>query len=190
MLDSILLRIAKSAILSQFDNEQVLSKEEILKDYPYLSEDGAVFVTLKSENDLRGCIGSIVPHRSLYDDIVHNAISSGFSDPRFESLTKDELSYLTLEVSVLSVPEILEYKDYEDLLHKVKPNVDGLILKHGVYNGTFLPQVWEQLPTPKMFLEHLSRKAGSYPSIYEEHPTIYRYRVDAIEESFDEVLPL
>ena len=190
MLDSILLRIAKSAILSQFDDEPIIDKEKILNQYPYLKDDGAVFVTLKNEHDLRGCIGSLVAHRTLYDDITHNAVSAGFSDPRFESLTKDELSYLTLEVSVLSKPELLEYKDYDDLLHKVKPNIDGLILKHGVFNGTFLPQVWEQLPTPKLFLEHLSMKAGSYPSIFEEHPTIYRYSVDAIEERFDEILPL
>ena len=190
MLDSILLGIAKAAILSQFDDEKGIDKEALLKSYPYLKEDGAVFVTLKHEHDLRGCIGSLVAHRTLYDDIIHNAISAGFSDPRFESLTKEELSYLTLEVSLLSKPELLEYQDYEDLLHKVKPNVDGLILKHGVYQGTFLPQVWEQLPTPKLFLKHLSMKASAYPSIYEEHPSIYRYRVDAIEERFDEILPL
>ena len=73
---------------------------------------------------------------------------------------------------------------------KITPHVDGLILKHNIYQGTFLPQVWEQLPTPKLFLEHLSMKAGSSLSIYEEHPTIYRYSVDAIEGDFDEVLPL
>lgn len=190
MLDKVLLQIAKSAILDKFENNQTIDVDELLKKYPYLTKDGACFVTLKYERDLRGCIGSIIPHRTLYDDIVHNAVSAGFGDPRFNALNEDELSHLTLEVSVLSEPEILEYKDYDDLLKKVKPNVDGLILKHGVYSGTFLPQVWEQLPSPKQFLEHLSMKAGSYPSIYEEHPTIYRYSVDAIEESFDEVLPL
>ncbi len=187
---SILLRIAKTSILSKFDKNYIIDEEALLKEYPFLSKDGAVFVTLKYENDLRGCIGSIIAHRRLFDDVVHNAISSGFSDPRFNSLSIEELSHLTLEVSVLSEPKILEYRDYEDLTLKVQPNIDGLILQHGRYQGTFLPQVWEQLPTPKLFLEHLSMKAGANQSIYNEHPTIYRYGVEHIEERFDEILPL
>ena len=187
MVDAILLRIAKSAILSKFDNEVSVDEESILQEHPDLAKDGAAFVTLKFDDNLRGCIGSIVPHRRLIDDVVHNAISAGFSDPRFNALSIDELSHLNLEVSVLSEPEILEYDDYEDLLRKVRPNVDGLILTHRGHQGTFLPQVWEQLATAKDFLEHLSMKAGSTPSIYSEHPTIYRYEVEHIEEKFDEI---
>jgi len=190
MLDTILLRLAKSAILSKFDDKQILNKEKLLKEYPFLKKDGAAFVTLKYNNDLRGCIGSIVSHRTLYDDVLHNAIAAGFSDPRFKSLTQDEFSNLTLEVSVLSEPKILEYKNYEDLLTKVTPHVDGLILKHKRYQGTFLPQVWEQLPSPKQFLEQLSFKAGTTPDIYKEHPSIYMYRVDSLEENFDEILSI
>ena len=160
MSDAILLRIAKTAILSKFDNNYKLDEESLLKEYPFLDKDGAVFVTLKYDNDLRGCIGSIVAHQRLFDDIVHNAKSAGFGDPRFAPLRSDELSHLTLEVSVLSEPKILEYEDYEDLLAKVQPNIDGLILKHSHYQGTFLPQVWEQLPNKVDFLEHLSQKAG------------------------------
>lgn len=190
MLDPILLRIAKSAILERLDDSYSFDKEKLLNEYPFLEKDAAAFVTLKYNNDLRGCIGSIIAHRMLLDDVMSNAVSAGFNDPRFQPLTANELSYLTLEVSVLSEPEILEYKDFEDLCKKITPHVDGLILKHEIYQGTFLPQVWEQLPTPKLFLEHLSMKAGSSLSIYEEHPTIYRYSVDAVEEDFDEVLPL
>lgn len=187
MLNMILLRIAKSAILSKFDERRSIDEESILKEYPDLAKDGAAFVTLKSDENLRGCIGSIVAHRRLIDDVIHNAIAAGFSDPRFNALSEDELKYLNLEVSVLSEPEILEYYDYEDLQRKVQPNVDGLILKHDGYQGTFLPQVWEQLPTTKEFLEHLSMKAGASPSIYSEHPTIYRYSVEHIEDRFDKV---
>jgi len=190
MCDEILLRIAKTAILSRFDNSYVLDDKTLLKEYPFLQKDGAVFVTLKYNNDLRGCIGSIISHRRLFEDIIYNAISAGFSDPRFNSLNLDELSHIKLEVSVLSEPEILDYEDYDDLLQKVKPNIDGLILKHGKFQGTFLPQVWEQLPTAKLFLEHLSLKAGATPSIYSENPTIYRYGVEHIEDNFDAILPL
>jgi len=187
MSDTVLLQIAKMAILSQFSNEQVLDKDRILNDYPYLKEDAATFVTLTSNNDLRGCIGSIAAYRSLYDDLVGNAVSAAFSDPRFNSLNEDELSLINLEVSVLSEAKIIEYDDYDDLCAKIHPFVDGLILRHGRYQGTFLPQVWEQLPSPQLFLEHLSMKAGSDLSIYQEHPSIYRYGVKKIKNKFDEI---
>lgn len=190
MLDSVLLKIAKSAIISTFDVSYEPDRDSLLESYPYLKKEGASFVTLKYDENLRGCIGSIVAHRILYDDIFHNAVSAAFHDPRFSSLHVEELSHLTLEVSLLSEPEILEYEDFDDLCKKVRPKIDGLILKHGFYQGTFLPQVWEQLATPKEFLEHLSMKAGANPSIYKEHPAIYRYTVDAIEENFDEIEPL
>ncbi len=190
MIDKIVLRIAKSAILSRFDTEYKFNKEELLSHYPFLQENVATFVTLEFSHKLRGCIGSIIAHTSFLEDIIHNAISSAFNDSRFSPLRLDELSELTLEVSVLSTPEILEYENYNDLLQKVTPNVDGLILKHGVYQGTFLPQVWEQLPKPMQFLEHLSMKAGTDPSIYAQHPTIYRYSVEHLKGRFNEILPI
>ena len=190
MLNKILLQIAKNAILNKFDPKYVVDTKSIITKYPELAKKGAAFVTLKFNNDLRGCIGSIIPHRILLEDIIHNAQSAAFHDPRFKALSIDELSNLNLEVSVLSEPRILEYDNYADLLTKVRPNIDGLILQHQNFQGTFLPQVWEQLPTPSLFLEHLAHKAGTTPSIYTEHPTIYRYEVQHIEESFDEILPL
>ncbi len=190
MIDSLLLRIAKSAILRQFDKQNTIDKQGLIAKYPYLAKNGAAFVTLQYEHQLRGCIGSIIAYRKLLDDIIHNAESAAFSDPRFSPLSSDELAHLTLEVSVLTEPEILEYSDFDDLVQKVQPNIDGLILKHNGYHGTFLPQVWEQLPQPKDFLQHLSKKAGADPSIYAQHPTISRYRVEAIEDDFDNIKPL
>ncbi|MFA6190742.1 MAG: AmmeMemoRadiSam system protein A [Sulfurimonas sp.] len=187
MLNNILLQIAKSAILSKFDGGSNLDRESLFHKYPFLKKHGAVFVTLNYDNQLRGCIGSIAPYRTLLDDVLHNAVSAAFGDPRFTPLSSRELENLTLEVSVLSEPTILEYKDYDDLLKKVKPFVDGLILKHGSYQGTFLPQVWEQLPRPEQFLEHLSMKAGANPSIYALHPTIYRYEVEHIKDNFKNI---
>lgn len=190
MLDKIVLRVAKSAILARFDSSYSFDKESLLSEYPFLAKEGACFVTLKYDESLRGCIGSIVAHRTLLEDILHNSLSAAFGDPRFKPLKIEELSHLNLEVSILSEPEILEYNNYDDLLKKVTPNKDGLILKYGSYQGTFLPQVWEQLSSVELFLEHLSYKAGANPSVFANHPTIYRYRVEAIEENFDEVLPL
>jgi len=190
MLDKVLLQIAKSSILSQFDSSYKINKGKLLEKFPYLAKNGAAFVTLHYNGNLRGCIGSIVAHRSLLDDVIANAFSAAFSDPRFEPLALKECLHVRLEVSVLSEPKVLEYDDYPDLLTKLRPKIDGLIIKHGSYQGTFLPQVWDELPTPHEFLQHLSRKAGANPSIYAEHPTIYRYCVDAREEDFDAILPL
>lgn len=190
MLDTILLRIAKTAILGRINPDKKFNFEQLIEQYPFLQKDGATFVTLHYDNQLRGCIGSIIAHRTLLDDIINNAISAAFSDPRFQPLQSDELSHLKLELSVLSEAQIIDYNDYNDLVKKIQPKIDGLILKHGSYQGTFLPQVWEQLKTPQQFLEHLSIKAGSDPSIYAQHPTIYRYGVEHIEDKFDEVLPL
>ena len=190
MLDPILLRIAKTAIVSHFESVHNIDEERLVQKYPYLGKDGACFVTLNHQHQLRGCIGSIVAHRPLIEDIVQNALAAAFHDPRFAPLSASELQELTLEVSILSTPELLKYDDFDDLVRKVQPKIDGLILKHGPYQGTFLPQVWEQLPTSEQFLIHLSIKAGADESIYAQHPTIYRYKVDAIEENFDEVLPL
>lgn len=188
MLDPILLKIAKSSILSRFDTYETIGKEKLLGKYPYLEKYGACFVTLHLNRDLKGCIGSVIAHRSLYDDIRLNAQSAAFNDPRFTPLTIEECSDLRLEVSVLSEPKVLEYSDYNDLVSKIKPNIDGLIIKYGEYQGTFLPQVWLQLKTPELFLDHLAMKAGLHPSIYTQHPAMYIYQVDALEEKFDEVL--
>ena len=190
MIDPILLRIAKASILSRFDATYVIDKEKLLLEYSFLQEKGAAFVTLNYAKSLRGCIGTIVPHQTLLEDVMHNAQSAAFSDPRFSPLNADEFNDLTLEVSVLTPPTPLKYSDYEDLKSKIRPHVDGLILKYGRYSGTFLPQVWEQLPTPHQFLEHLSYKANANPTIYNHHPDIFVYQVEAIMEDFNAILPL
>ena len=186
----ILLRIAKTAILSRFDATLELDKKNLLLQHPFLNEKGAAFVTLNYETKLRGCIGTIIPHQTLLEDIIQNALSAAFSDPRFSPLNADEFDGLTLEVSVLTPPSALEYSDYEDLKSKIEPHKDGLILKYGSYQGTFLPQVWEQLPSPHLFLEHLSYKANANPTIYENHPDIFVYQVEAIKEDFNAILSL
>ncbi len=191
MLDRILLRIAKSAILSEFDSSYGIDREALIREYPWLANYGAAFVTLNKNSSLRGCIGSIIAHQPLIDDIIQNARSAAFSDPRFNPLRPEELDEdLTLEVSVLSEPEKIEYSDYEDLKKKIVPKKDGLILRYGQYQGTFLPQVWDELPTVEQFLEHLSYKAGANPTIYTLHPDLYRYRVEHIEDKWHAILPL
>jgi AmmeMemoRadiSam system protein A len=190
MIDPILLRIAKTVIIAHFNSQTEIDREKLLTDYPFLQSEAATFVTLNYNHQLRGCIGSLIAHRELLDDIINNTESAAFHDPRFKPVSKDELPCLQIEVSILTPPEELSYTDFSDLLDKTRPDIDGLILKYGHNQGTFLPQVWETLKTPKEFLEHLSYKAGLNPSVYDNHPTIYRYEVNAIENDFDEIVSL
>lgn len=128
---------------------------------PRLQASGASFVTLHTRRgDLRGCIGSLAAHRPLIDDVQHNALAAAFDDPRFPPLKEAELANISVEISVLTAPEPLEYADPEELVQKLHPHVDGVILERGWSRGTFLPQVWESLPTPTAFLSQLSLKAG------------------------------
>ena len=181
MQKKIFLEIAKGAIVSKF-NHKVIDKEKILKAYPELAEQGAVFVTLKKRDNLRGCIGSLIAHRSLLDDIISNAISSAFSDPRFPPLSENELKQIKIEVSLLSPYKKLTYRDKEDLKKKIRVNIDGIILKLGSNQATFLPQVWEDIPDFDSFFAHLCNKADLSPNCLEHHPTIYTYQVEKIEE--------
>lgn len=126
----------------------------------WLDEPGACFVTLQLDGKLRGCIGTIEPYRALGEDTAENARAAAFHDPRFRPLSVAEFHGIELEVSVLSALEPLAVIDETDLLAQLRPGVDGVLLRAGYRRGTFLPQVWEQLPDPAQFLAHLKAKAG------------------------------
>ncbi len=118
------------------------------------------FVTLTIDGRLRGCIGSLEAVESVVDGVRRNAANAAFGDPRFSKLQLAELDKTDIEVSILTEPLPLAYKDGADLIAKLRPDIDGLIIRKGSASATFLPQVWEQLPDPEAFLAHLCRKAG------------------------------
>jgi len=129
-------------------------------DLPTLQEKRGTFVTLKIKGQLRGCMGCLTATESILEGMQRNAINAAFNDPRFPLLTADELAQADIEVSILTEPQVLEYTDGDDLLAKLRPHIDGVILQKGFSRATFLPQVWEQLPKTEDFLAHLCRKAG------------------------------
>ena len=131
-------------------------------------------MTLTKGGRLRGCIGSVEAYRPLVLDVHYNALAAAFRDPRFPPLSVEEWPHTTLEVSVLSEPEVLHYRDFGDLLEKVKPGM-GLILEHPHGRATFLPQVWEKIPDPVRFLSELAYKAGLPPSVYEDPKTTLKH---------------
>ncbi len=178
-------RIARAAIAEEFGGPR-LTPESLAAEtrrHPRLAEPGAAFVTLRRNGRLRGCIGSILPRRPLIEDVIQNARAAAFRDPRFPPLRAGELEGLDVEVSVLSAPAPLPYADEADLRRKIRPGVDGVILRLDGRQATFLPTVWEQLPDFSAFFSHLCRKAGLPGDCLRLHPEILVYQAEEIRES-------
>lgn len=168
--------IARQSIQDEFDYTNSINISQLIDENLILKEDGASFITLTQDGKLRGCIGSLEAKRPLIEDIIANAKSAAFRDPRFEKLTREELNVTDIEVSVLTKPEFLEYENIEDLKNKIRPNIDGVILKLNSNQATFLPQVWEELPEFESFFGHLLSKAGLPMDSFKNHPTIHIYQ--------------
>lgn len=148
---------------------------------PRLREPGACFVTLRCSGRLRGCVGSLEATRSLVEDVAQNAFASAFRDSRFQPLTQEEQAGLDIHLSILTPPEPLPCRSEAELLSKLQPGIDGLILQDGPNRATFLPSVWESLVEPKKFLAELKRKAGLREDHWSDGIRFQRYRTESIE---------
>ena len=176
-----LLELARSVLAYRLGVSSGVNRSD-LDDGSFRQQCGA-FVTLKCNGVLRGCIGNLEADGSIVDAVERNALNAAFNDHRFQPLRAEELDGITIDISILSKPEVLDYSDSQDLISTLRPMVDGVILRHGKKGATFLPQVWSQLPDPEQFLEHLCRKAGLPPGIWQqEHLDIYIYQVQCFEE--------
>ncbi|MBN1107074.1 MAG: AmmeMemoRadiSam system protein A [Deltaproteobacteria bacterium] len=177
-----LLSLARKTI----DDRLVGRRDSSLPDQamsPKCSERRGTFVTLTIGGALRGCIGHIVPQESLIEGVRVNAINAAFRDPRFRPLSPKEWETVKIEVSILTDPRPLAYSDAEDLLRKLRPGIDGLIIKKGHAQATFLPQVWDQLPDKKEFMTHLCLKAGLDGHAWKsENLEVLTYQVQAFHE--------
>ena len=140
----------------------------------------ATFVTLYVDEKLRGCVGTLEARQPLVEDVVNNAWCAAFRDSRFPVLTWTEYERLDIHISILSPPEPVTFSSEGDLLVKLRPFVDGLILEEGAHRGTFLPSVWEQLPDPREFLRHLKLKAGLDPDHWSKNIRVLRYTTDSV----------
>jgi AmmeMemoRadiSam system protein A len=138
---------------------------------------GAAFVTLQRGEHFHGCIGSLVAWRPLVEDVARNARAAAFEDPRAGRLDAAGLDALDVEVSVLSVSEAIPFTDEASAQAALRPGVDGVVLQWGGHRGTFLPQVWESLPSPDLFLNQLKRKAGLRTDFWAPDVRLERYTV-------------
>jgi hypothetical protein len=159
----LLVKLARKTILEKLAGKSPANESDTLA--PALQDESfqahcGTFVTLKIQGQLRGCIGNLTSTESVLDGVKRNAVNAAFHDPRFSSLSATELDRTEIEVSILTEPLPLVYRDSRDLIQKLRVNVDGVIVRKGHASATFLPQVWDQLPRPEDFLSHLCMKAG------------------------------
>lgn len=163
----ILLQLARDAIRSPLEGEKNFNID--LDRFPkQLKKQRATFVTLNIAGKLRGCIGSLQAHRPLVLDVAHNAQAAAFQDPRFNNLSHAEYQQVEIHISILSQPSPLPVSSLQELAAKLRPGTDGLIIKEGKSQATYLPSVWEQLSDPVQFITELRRKAGLDPQGWQD----------------------
>jgi len=173
----ILLPLARSAIAAQLG-----VKGDFADDRQWLKEHGACFITVRRDDKLRGCIGTLRAHRALADDVKANAVAAAFRDPRFAPLNADELSSISLEISLLSALEAMNFAGEPDALAQLRPGTDGIVFEYGHHTSTFLPQVWDDIREPADFLAHLKYKAGLPPDFWDSTVRLSRYTVSKWSE--------
>lgn len=177
-----LLRMAREAIEHRVKGKK-LPPVQATSLTTNLREQGASFVTLTIRGQLRGCIGALEAYQPLADDVREHALAAAFEDPRFPPLREDELSRIQIEVSRLTRPVPLDYIDADNLISKLRPHVDGVILKDGLRRATFLPQVWEKLPQPSEFMDNLCYKMGVTEQLWKsKHLDVFTYQVEEFHE--------
>lgn len=177
-----LLRLARQA-LEYAVRGQPLPPLDPVSLSPILRAEGASFVTLTEHGDLRGCIGALEPYQPLVDDVREHAVAAALEDYRFRPVQEKELANIEIEVSRLTLPIPLKYSATDDLLAKLRPGVDGVILKDGFRRATFLPQVWEKIPDPPEFLTNLCYKMGAAPDTWKrKHLEVLVYQVEEFHE--------
>ncbi len=167
-----LLPIARAAISTALGRAHLAAEDAV-----WLQEPGASFVTLTQRGQLRGCIGTLEARRPLLADVKTNAVAAALRDPRFLPLTVTELEYTQIEVSLLSPMQAMRFDSEAHALAQLQPGIDGVLLEFEHYRSTFLPQVWEQLPTAPEFLSHLKRKAGLPADFWAKGVRLQRYGV-------------
>ena len=179
------LALSEQRRLLQIAREAIAAAPALQPDTlpPALLRPAASFVTLRHGGDLRGCIGGLEARWPLYEDVRRHAVQAATQDYRFEAVTAAEVPALSVEVSVLTEPQPLEYARPEDLPRQLRPLVDGVTLALSHHRATFLPQVWERVPDPEQFLSMLCEKMGLPPETWRRTPlTVSVYQVEKFTE--------
>jgi uncharacterized protein len=177
-----LLKLARKA-LEDAVLGRTLEPLEMELDSPCLDQLGATFVTLRRKGELRGCIGALEAYQSLAEDVREHAMAAALQDYRFTPVSPEEIGDITIEISRLTPPQLLDYRDCEDLVRRLSSKNDGVVLKDSGRRATFLPQVWEKLPEPALFLNNLCLKMGLPPDNWRRKKMeVWVYQVEEFKE--------
>ena len=175
---STLLSIARAAISTALGHTMQTAEDAV-----WLQACGACFVTLTQHGQLRGCVGTLEARRSLLDDVKANALAAALRDSRFAPLSAAELTHTRIELSLLSPLQALHFDSEAHALAQLQPGIDGVVLEFEHYRSTFLPQVWEQLPTACEFIAQLKYKAGLPRDFWAQGVRLQRYSVSKWKEA-------
>lgn len=176
-----LLKMARAGVAEKLGI--AVDKTQIDFEASFLEIKMGLFVTLHKNGKLRGCIGMIEPDAPLKTGVRETARLAAFKDSRFAPLTKDEFEQVDLEISLLTPPEKFEYGTAKELVQRLVPFKDGVIIEKASRRATFLPQVWEQLSDPASFLSQLCLKAGLEADEWKKNSlSVHTYRVHSFSE--------
>jgi AmmeMemoRadiSam system protein A len=177
-----LLKLARQSAEEYLRTGKKLEVEEN-KLTPSLRKVQGCFTTFNKNKQLRGCVGHIIPQEELYKCVMDNAINAAVNDRRFEPVELKEMKDIEIEISVLTIPKKLVFSSGEDLKNKLRPNIDGLVLRNNWRSSTYLPQVWGQLPEKDIFLSSLCEKGGMPPDCWKSNFTeAYTYQAVVFSE--------
>ncbi len=173
-----LLSLARKSIETAFENKSPKAEGD------FLNEKRGVFVTLKINNQLRGCIGFPEPVLPLGEAIIESARQAAFNDPRFPELDKSELKHVKIEMSVLTKPEEVKAKTPLERAKKIKVGEDGLIVRRGIFSGLLLPQVASEYKwNEEEFLNQTCIKAGLPFDAWKQPDTkVYKFQAEVFGE--------
>jgi len=182
-----LLKLAKEAVLSEFSGKELKVSDEIKEK---CSKEQGCFVTITKHGELRGCIGFPEPVYPLWKAVIEAARAAAFNDPRFPPLSKEELSEVRFELSVLTVPELIEVSKPEEYLEKIVIGEDGLIIRGYFGSGLLLPQVFTEYNcTPEMALEMTCQKAMLAPGSWRDLSNkVYKFQAQIFSEENGKVV--
>jgi len=177
-----LLRSARRSIELGIDTAAPLQLD-IDELEPVLREPAAVFVTLTQAGELRGCIGSLQALDALAQAVTNAAFNAALRDPRFARVGASELDKIKIEISVLSKLQSWQPDSRESLLQELRPGIDGLLIEDRGQRATFLPQVWEKIPSAERFVGQLMLKAGLPARHWSSSIQLHRYQTLSFVEN-------
>jgi AmmeMemoRadiSam system protein A len=178
-----LLQLSRRTLEKYFQSKEILQVEE--DDLPNsLKEMKGVFISLWKNQSLRGCIGNLEGKKPIIEAVIENSLASALFDPRFSPLTEEELADIKIEISIIEpLKRLPHFEKAEDLLNYLAKNKPGLLIKKGALEATFLPQVWEELNSPELFLSNLCQKAGLAPDEWKKmNLEMFEYQADVFKE--------